>query len=203
MRKVDPVKYDEKRREILEAAGRCFVRDGFHGTSTSAICAEAGISPGHLYHYFASKEAIIEAMAVANLGRAAERFSQLAENSNAVTALLSAIDPLKSHRKRAAQPLLLEMLAESGRNPAMASFLHRHSRGMRTLLADLIRKGQSAGQIDGQLDAELVASILISVIDGTKIMAVRDPKLDVKKSVELLKIMIARFLAPPAKPPGE
>ena len=100
MRKVDPVKYDEKRREILEAAGRCFVRDGFHGTSTSAICAEAGISPGHLYHYFASKEAIIEAMAVANLGRAAERFSQLAESSNVVTALLSEIELHKSHRKR-------------------------------------------------------------------------------------------------------
>jgi AcrR family transcriptional regulator len=202
MRKVDPVKYDEKRREILEAAGRCFVRDGFHGTSTSAICAEAGISPGHLYHYFASKEAIIEALAAANLDRIAERFGEIAEGSNVVTALLSEIGLSKLHRKRGAQPLLLEMLAESGRNPAMAAFLHRHSRRMRTLLADLIRKGQSAGQIDGQLDAELVASILVSVIDGSKIMTVRDPKLDMKKSAELLKIMIGRFLAPPARPPG-
>ncbi len=55
MRKLDPVKHEEKRREILAAAGRCFARDGFRGASISQICAEAGISSGHLYHYFASK----------------------------------------------------------------------------------------------------------------------------------------------------
>src|SRR5260221_11274361 len=73
MRKVDPVKHEKKRQDILEAAGRCFVRDGFRGASTSDICAEAKISPGHLYHYFASKEAIMAAMAEANLDQAAPR----------------------------------------------------------------------------------------------------------------------------------
>ncbi len=69
MRKVDPVKYEEKRRDILQAAMQCFVRDGFRGASISDICAAAGISPGHLYHYFPGKEAIIGAMAETRLGR--------------------------------------------------------------------------------------------------------------------------------------
>ena len=62
MRKVDPVKHGGKRAEILAAAERCFGRSGFYRATIAQICDEAAISPGHLYHYFASKEAIIAAI---------------------------------------------------------------------------------------------------------------------------------------------
>ena len=75
MRKLDPVKHEEKRREILNAAERCFVRDGLQGASISSICAEARISPGHLYHYFTSKEAIVSAMIEVRLEEAAAGLS--------------------------------------------------------------------------------------------------------------------------------
>lgn len=196
MRKVDPVKHAEKRQEILEAAARCFARDGFHGATTAAICAEAGISPGHLYHYFASKEAIIAAMADANLERAAKRLGDIAEDSNIIATLASEVEQTKPRHLRTQRPMLLEMLAEAGRNPAVAEIVHKHSKGMRDLLADLVRKGQNAGEVDPSLDADLVAAILMSVVDGSRIQAVRDPKLDKGKTMDLLKTMIARFLAP-------
>jgi AcrR family transcriptional regulator len=196
MRKVDPVKHAEKRREILDAAGRCFARDGFRGATTAAICAEAGISPGHLYHYFASKEAIIAALAQANLDRAAQRFEEAAAGSNIIATLASEAEQAKLRYTKANQPLLFELLAEAGRNPAVAEIVRKHSRGMRQLLADLVRKGQAAGEVDPGLDAELAAAILMSAIDGSKISMVRDPKLDATKVIELLKTMIARFLAP-------
>src|SRR5215467_9131451 len=60
MRRLDPVKHEEKRQEILAAAKACFARDGFLGISIADICQEAGISPGHLYHYFDSKDAILD-----------------------------------------------------------------------------------------------------------------------------------------------
>ncbi len=72
--------------------------------------------------------------------------------------------------------MLLEMLAEAARNPAVAEILHKHSKGMRDLLADLVRKGQDAGEVDSSLDADLVAAILMSVVDGSRNLAVRDPK---------------------------
>jgi len=56
MRKVEEAKHDEKRRQILKAAKRCFIRHGFRGASISDICAEARISPGLLYHYFENKK---------------------------------------------------------------------------------------------------------------------------------------------------
>ena len=47
----------DRRARILDAAERCFVRSGFHRTTMQDVAAEAGMSPGNLYRYFASKEA--------------------------------------------------------------------------------------------------------------------------------------------------
>src|SRR5262245_63469351 len=53
---------DQQMHRIMDAAKVCFVRFGFQGASMHQICAEAGMSPGALYRYFPSKEAIIEAI---------------------------------------------------------------------------------------------------------------------------------------------
>ena len=66
MRKVDPIKQQERRRHILNAAAHCFAEHGFHGTSTAQICERAGMSPGNLFHYYRSKADIIEALIAAD-----------------------------------------------------------------------------------------------------------------------------------------
>jgi AcrR family transcriptional regulator len=43
---------------ILAAASRLFTRQGFHGTSTRDIAAQAGVSLGNIYNYFSTKEEI-------------------------------------------------------------------------------------------------------------------------------------------------
>lgn len=200
MRKVDPVKHAEKRQEILEAAERCFIRDGFHGATTASICAEAGMSPGHLYHYFPSKEAIIGALVDASLKRVAERFAAAsAAPSGVVAALVSEVDQKKPKKTRNARLMMLDMFAEAERNAALAEIIRKHSRGMHILTADLVRKGQDNGEIDKTLDANTIATVLMSVIDGTRMIGIRDPKLETARTFGLVKTMIARFLAPPAK----
>ena len=62
MPKLKPEEVEHRRQEIIEAARRCFLRNGFHQTTTDEICHEAAITPGGLYHYFDSKEAIISAV---------------------------------------------------------------------------------------------------------------------------------------------
>lgn len=63
MRRASTQLQMDRREEILAAAKRCFSRSGFHGTSMQEICAEARMSPGSLYRYFPSKEAIIAGIA--------------------------------------------------------------------------------------------------------------------------------------------
>ncbi len=50
----------DKRRLILDAAVRVFARQGFHTCRVSDIADEAGVAYGLVYHYFQSKEAILD-----------------------------------------------------------------------------------------------------------------------------------------------
>src|SRR5512132_3702859 len=49
----------DKRRQILDAAVRVFARQGFHSTRVSDIADEAGVAYGLVYHYFRSKEQVL------------------------------------------------------------------------------------------------------------------------------------------------
>jgi TetR/AcrR family fatty acid metabolism transcriptional regulator len=54
--KAPPV---DKRRNILDAAIRVFARQGFHSTRVSDIADEAGVAYGLVYHYFTSKDEVL------------------------------------------------------------------------------------------------------------------------------------------------
>jgi TetR/AcrR family fatty acid metabolism transcriptional regulator len=54
----------EKRRQILDAAVRVFARQGFHATRVSDIADEAGVAYGLVYHYFNSKEEVLNELFV-------------------------------------------------------------------------------------------------------------------------------------------
>lgn len=54
----------ERRRQILDAAVRVFARQGFHATRVSDIADEAGVAYGLVYHYFNSKDAVLNELFV-------------------------------------------------------------------------------------------------------------------------------------------
>lgn len=197
MRTVDPIKHEEKRREILDAAGRCFVRKGFQGATISSICAEAKISPGHLYHYFASKEAIIEAMAKARLEATAQFFSKAVDGTDVLATILAGVEASMAGARHTGQEMRIDMLAEAGRNPAMAKIIEENSKALQAQISDFLRKGQASGQIDPGLDPVVTAGVMLSISDGLKTLPLRNSTLDLAKNIHTLKILFARFLAPP------
>jgi AcrR family transcriptional regulator len=52
----------DRRESILDAALQCFVERGFHGTAIPQIAEKADIAAGTIYHYFESKEALVNAL---------------------------------------------------------------------------------------------------------------------------------------------
>ena len=52
----------DKRRQILDAAIRVFARQGFHACRVSDVADEAGVAYGLVYHYFDSKEEILDTL---------------------------------------------------------------------------------------------------------------------------------------------
>ena len=194
MRKIDPVRHEQKRRKILQAAWRCFLRNGL-GASTAEICAEAVISPGHLYHYFESKDAIVAALATAKLDEATERIKRsITAGVPALDTILSEVGQLTDSRRRAEFALLFEMLAESTRTPAMARLLQDSSRQVRKLLATVLQHGQACGEIDPTVEPELAASVLIGVVDALRAMRLRAPDLDASKVAALFETAVRRLL---------
>ncbi|MHA6763204.1 TetR/AcrR family transcriptional regulator [Streptacidiphilus sp. PAMC 29251] len=55
---------ERRMAELLNAAGQVFAECGYSATTTNAIAARAGVSPGTLYQYFPNKDAIADALAV-------------------------------------------------------------------------------------------------------------------------------------------
>ena len=192
MRKVDQIKHEERRQQILQSAALCFARDGFRGASISEICAEAKMSSGHLYHYFPSKEAIVSAMTEGSLGRAAEHFERLMQSPDLIHAFITEIT--KAKRGLISQSLVFDVLAEAGRNTKLAEILRQHTIALRALLADFLRKAQVQGRINSELNAEMTAAVLMAIFDGARTMLVRDPQLDKRDSADYLELLVTRFL---------
>jgi TetR/AcrR family transcriptional repressor of uid operon len=199
MRKRDPVKHEEKRGQILEVAERCFLRDGFRGASISDICAEAQMSPGHLYHYFKSKEAIVRDLTELHLQRVASRFEEMTAKTNVLEAFLSEIDVWRKQKTKRNPALIHEVVAEASRNPAIAEILRRRTQALRDMLAGFLREGQQREQIDRRLDPDLAAAVVLSLVDFIDGLATKgDEKFNSVEGIGLLKTLFARFLTPPA-----
>ena len=81
MPKLKPEEVEQRRREIIDAARRCFLRRGFHQATTDEICREAAITPGSLYHYFRSKEDVIKAVVQDSADQAVRDVSSIAQES--------------------------------------------------------------------------------------------------------------------------
>lgn len=60
---------ERRRQQILDAARRCFVRQGFHQASMADILAESDLSAGAVYRYFTSKNELITAVAEQVMGQ--------------------------------------------------------------------------------------------------------------------------------------
>jgi TetR/AcrR family transcriptional regulator, transcriptional repressor of aconitase len=76
MPRVSQEHLDARRRQIIDAARRCFVRNGFHATSMQDVLAEARLSAGAVYRYFPGKDDIIAAIAddaLAEISQAVQR----------------------------------------------------------------------------------------------------------------------------------
>ncbi|WP_420140000.1 TetR/AcrR family transcriptional regulator [Sphingomonas sp.] len=203
MRTVNAERHAEKRAEILEAAGRCFLRNGFHRASISAICAEAGISPGHLYHYFDSKEAIITALVEDRLDNAARRYQLLINVDDIVPTLLAELERYLREEHSSGftlkKMMLSDILGEASRNPAIAALFTSFCNKRYRYAADLLRKGQASGQIDPSLDPDATAELLISTADAAETWSIRNPDHEFDKNFAVFRTMLERLLTPPAR----
>src|SRR5215472_2739698 len=71
MPRVSDEYLEQRRQQILDAARRCFARQGFYETSMQDVFREAGLSAGAVYRYFKSKDELVQAISATVLDRMA------------------------------------------------------------------------------------------------------------------------------------
>lgn len=167
-----------RRAQILDAARACFARAGFHGASMQTICAAAGMSPGALYRYFKSKEAIIEAIADEDRRVAQSILTALSGTGRFTDKLVNAaMDYLAEMARPGAAALMLEIISEGLRNSAVGERFMETERLVHQIFADLVAQAAKSGEIDPDIDQQTAIGMLMAMGEGLVLRRAIDPSL--------------------------
>ena len=161
MPRVSEAHKEQVRQRLIDATSRVVLRDGHEGTTTRAILAEAGLSAGALYTYFASKEELFEALAERALRESLVLYGAEAATGESPAELL----------RRFANELLTEpdlpalawfrgrMSTDPDVQAAAARFNHYIVETFAPALA-------ASGAVEAALDTEAVVELFDIIVEG-------------------------------------
>ena len=186
---------DQRRQQILDGAAECFRRRGFHGASISQICKKIGMSPGNLYYFFESKEAIIGGIVERNLEKSLGIISHLEAATDVFGNIIEGVeDALAEKGDPDTVALWLEVLAEAARNPEIGDLVCEADRRMRERIAHMIEAARRSRGIESRLDPEAATEVLAGVFEGVANRIVQNPDRDNKAVAEVLRIAMTAIL---------
>jgi AcrR family transcriptional regulator len=188
---------ESRRQQVLDAAAVCFRRSGFRGASMSDISALAGMSTGHIYHYFKSKEAIVEAIVERDLQQGLADIEALKEKNDIVQALIDGANDCIIDRNKLSEPALsLEILAEASRNPVISSFLGNCKTAIRRSLLEALEIGRKQGSVAIDAEIGVACTMLMLIFDGITVQSAMDPLFNREVIMQQLGLLLNRLLRP-------
>jgi len=155
---------EEKRRTILDAAARVFARKGFHTSRVGDIAEEAGVAHGLLYHYFSSKDEVLETIFREHWTTLLDRVHEAEQTGD---------DPIEQLRGIAAamfegwlnEPDVVRVVVrEIARTEEISEHVGELVRPIGAIRR-VIERGQAQGVLRDDLDASMAAVIFYGGID--------------------------------------
>jgi len=154
----------DRRAELLEAAVRVFARKGFHQSRVGDIAEEAGVAHGLLYHYFRSKDEVLETIF-------RETWTQLVADTERIEV---AGVPLREQLRRFARiylgswlvtPELVRVLVrEVARSPEVGDRVEE-IKGLFQALQRIVERGQEQGEFRNDVSPQLAAWIVYGALE--------------------------------------
>lgn len=166
MPKLKPETQVQRREHILDSARTCFANAGFHRTTMQDICKAASVSPGALYIYFDSKEALIAGLCERDREQFAERFREVAAASDVMAALNAlaqhyfANDPPERHL------FVIEMMLEAKRNPRIAAIVNPVEQYCNQAFTALFERLVTDGRVAPRVPIATLVDVLNVMGDG-------------------------------------
>jgi AcrR family transcriptional regulator len=150
---------EERRRAILAAAVRVFARSGYHGARVGDIAEEAGVAHGLLYHYFSSKEEVLETVFRENWRELLETLRRVEASAEPADEQLVGVVKILLRSWRNDPDLVRVMVREVARSPQLQAQVDE-VREVFVLIQRIIERGQAEGVFRAGLDARLASWIV-------------------------------------------
>lgn len=200
MPKLKPDTQRARRENILDAALHCFARGGFHATTMQHICKEAGVSPGAVYVYFASKEDLIAGLCERDRNEFAERFAQLAAAPDFIEALQRIGEHYFVDDSPDRQRFVVEMGVESTRNPRIAEIFMSVDKFCCDSFEAMFHRLKDEGRIAPRVDIPTLAKVFNVMGDGLFWRRAIEPGFNARAVLPVITELIATMLNPIVAP---
>ena len=177
MPRITEAHREQRRRQILEAAWRCFQREGVQGTRIEQILAESGLAASALYRYFRNKDDIILAAIETSLQGLAHLLEPWVEQHDdldpaafvaQVTATVQRFSERSGYDLRS---IALHGWSEAQHNDAVRDRLARFYVAFRARLSAKVVRWQARDHVHSQANPNEVAQALLSLILGDVVQA--------------------------------
>ena len=186
MPKITEAHRQMRRQQILDAAWRCFYRQGVQATTMDDIIREAGLSASAMYRYFAGKDDIIFAAIGASLGGLSHLLDPLLDDDGIATPaellarITGVIDAFSTRRGFHLAPIAVQGWSEAQRNEKVRALIQGFYTAFLARLGERVRAWQKAGTLPATTRQKDMAQALHAMILGhvvqTAIMDDADPR---------------------------
>lgn len=171
--KVAPEHLESRRRQILDAAMALFARQGFAATSMQQITAASGMSAGAVYHYFPTKQSLVDAtgeqLAAAYRAPLADLLAHTDDAPDPAEVVRSIGTGLERlHRDGGVDFTRIGIFtwAEALRDPDIAEGLRHVRARLCQALAPLVTAWQADGRVGPDATVEEVVAVLYGLMPG-------------------------------------
>lgn len=193
----------ERRTQILDAAERSFCRSGFHRTTMHDVAAEASMSPGNLYRYFPSKDALVAGLCERDRAELGREFSELRDDNVDFLTAFRALGRRHFEEAPAEKAkLCLEIWAEATRNPAVAALQAEFEQSLMEQFILAIEKAKADGSVPLSVDSRGAASIIAKLGDGLFVRRATAADFDSDREINEVFAVIGALLSGAIKLPG-
>ena len=155
---------EEKRRRILEAAVRAFARKGYHACRVGEIATEAGVAYGLVYHYFTSKDEILETIFRETWTQMLTAFEAVEEDGVAAGEQLRKVCAIVLRTWKRDPDLVRVLVREVTRSPHIQREVDEIEQAY-AALQRIVQRGQGNGEFRDDLDPRLAALIVYGALE--------------------------------------
>jgi TetR/AcrR family fatty acid metabolism transcriptional regulator len=156
---------EEKRRQIVDAAVRVFAHKGFHTSRVGDIAEEAGVAHGLLYHYFSSKDEVLETVFHENWSVLLDRIRAVEETDEPAAEQLRHVAAILLRTWRHEPDVVRVVVREIARSPEVQERIGELVAPVDSIRR-IVERGQARGEFRTDLDPLLSATIFYGGIDA-------------------------------------